>query len=264
MCLHDPPSREAALMRAVRAVLKRSRVFNHNLVNRDEWIALQAAALPRGSRVLDVGAGSCPYKALFRHCDYRTQDFAQLPGNQLRDGSYGHIDYVCDITAIPVEAASFDAILCAEVLEHVPEPLKAIAEFARILRPGGRLILTAPLGSGVHQEPYHYYGGYTEFWYRHFLPQLGFHDIRVAPNDGSLMSFAQESVRFVRTTRPGRLGMPLFAEIAWVPLWVVSALWLGLVVPLTCRLLDRFDRERRFTVGYHVLATRGPAAASRT
>jgi ubiquinone/menaquinone biosynthesis C-methylase UbiE len=250
---------KVSLMGALRAALKKSRVFNHNLVNRDNWIAVQAAALPHGSRVLDVGAGSCPYRSLFQHCEYRTQDFTQLRSDQLRDGSYGRIDYVCDITAIPVEAASFDAILCAEVLEHLPDPLKAVAEFARVLRPGGRMILTAPLGSGVHQEPYHYYGGFTEFWYQKFLPELGFEQVSVTANDGSFMTFAQESVRFVRATLPGRLGMSLPAEIVWAPVWLIGALWLGVVIPLACRVLDRFDRERRFTVGYHVLARRGPA-----
>jgi len=236
--------------------LKKSHVFNHNLVNRDAWIRSQAASLPPGARVLDVGAGSCPYRTFFAHCEYKSQDFAQLAGDQLRDGGYGRIDYVSDITAIPVESGSFDAILCAEVLEHVPEPLAAIREFARILKPGGHLLLTAPLGSGVHQEPYHYYGGYTEFWYRRFLPAAGFRDVTVAANDGSFMFFAQESIRFVRTTRPGRLEAPLLATLAWAPLWLVAAPVLGLAVPLACRALDRFDRERRFTVGYHVTATR--------
>jgi len=236
--------------------LKQSRVFNHNLVNRDAWIRRQAASLPRGSRILDVGAGSCPYRPFFAHCEYRSQDFAQLAGDQLRDGGYGQIDYVSDIAAIPVESGSFDAILCAEVLEHVPEPLAAVREFARILKPGGRLMLTAPLGSGVHQEPYHYYGGYTEFWYRKFLPAAGFRDVTVEPNDGSFMFFAQEAIRFVRTTRPDRLGAPLLASLVWAPFWLLAAPVLGLAVPLACRALDGLDRERRFTVGYHVTATR--------
>jgi SAM-dependent methyltransferase len=239
--------------------LKASRVFNHNLVNRDAWIRRQAERLPAGARVLDVGAGSCPYRPFFAHCEYKSQDFAQLPGDQLRDGGYGRIDYVSDIAAIPVAPASFDALLCAEVLEHVPEPLAAIREFARILKPGGKLILTAPLGSGVHQEPHHFYGGYTEFWYRKFLPEAGFRDVAVEPNDGSLMFFAQESIRFVRGTRPGRLDMPLPVTVLWAPLWLLVAPVLGLLVPLVCRALDRFDRERRFTVGYHVTATRDAA-----
>jgi SAM-dependent methyltransferase len=236
--------------------LKASRVFNHNLVNRDAWIRRQAEALPAGSRVLDVGAGSCPYRPLFAHCEYRSQDFAQLAGEQLRDGGYGRIDYVSDVTAIPVETGSFDAILCAEVLEHVPDPLAAIREFARILKPGGKLILTAPLGSGVHQEPYHFYGGYTEFWYQRFLPGAGFREVSVQSNDGSFMFFAQESMRFVRATRPGRLDMPLLRTVLWAPVWLVLAPILGVAVPLAARALDRFDHERRFTVGYHVTATR--------
>jgi len=109
--------------------------------------------------VLDVGAGSCPYRGLFAHCEYRAQDLAPLRGDQLRHGAYGQLDYVSDLAAIPVPDGSFGAVLCTEVLEHHPEPITVVKELARILEPGGKLILTAPLGSGIHQEPYHYYGG---------------------------------------------------------------------------------------------------------
>jgi ubiquinone/menaquinone biosynthesis C-methylase UbiE len=91
---------------------------------------------------------------------------------------------VSDIVSIPVEDASFDAILCTEVLEHVPEPIRAIKEFARILKPGGTLFLTAPLGSGIHQDPYHFYGGYTPYWYRKFLTQNNFEGLKIEANGG--------------------------------------------------------------------------------
>jgi len=48
--------------------------------------------------------------------------------------------------------------------------------------------------------------------------------------------------------------MPLPLELLWLPLWTLLAPLLALVIPLACRYLDRFDREQRFTVGYHVTA----------
>lgn len=240
----------------LRSWLKASPLFAFNLVNRDRWVAEQAASLAPGTRVLDMGAGSCPYRPLFAHCRYETQDFAGLGDTQLRHGGYGEIDYRCDIADVPVADAQFDAILCTEVLEHVADPAKVLREMARLLKPGGRLMLTAPLGSGIHQEPYHYYGGYTPYWYREFLGAAGFGNISVVANAGSFKFFAQEAIRFAQTTRPFRLGMPLPLELLWLPCWVLLAPLLALAVPLACHVLDRYDREQRFTVGYHVTAIR--------
>lgn len=237
-------------------LLKSSRLFAFNSVNRDEWIRRQAQTVPAGSRVLDVGAGSCPYRGWFSHCVYKTQDFAQLSPEQLRHGNYGEIDYVCDAGHIPVPDATFDVVLCTEMLEHVPEPLVVIAEFARILRPGGRIILTAPLGSGIHQEPYHYYGGYTPYWYEKFLSEKGFSKIEIEANAGFFRFYGQESLRFLQLSRPFRLGMPVPVELLWAPVWTLLLPFLGLFIPLVCAGLDRFDAEKRFTVGYHVTAER--------
>ncbi|MEK7436290.1 MAG: class I SAM-dependent methyltransferase [Pseudomonadota bacterium] len=234
--------------------LKTSPLFAFNLANRDRWVGEQAARLPAGARVLDMGAGSCPYRPLFAHCRYQTQDFAGLDNEQLRHGGYGLIDYRCDIAKVPVGDAAFDAILCTEVLEHVAEPIKAVQEMARILRPGGRLLLTAPLGSGIHQEPHHYYGGYTPYWYREFLGAAGFAEIEIEANAGSFKFFAQEAIRFVQTSRPFKLGVPWPMELLWLPLWLMLAPVLALAIPLVCSYLDRFDRDQRFTVGYHVTA----------
>lgn len=204
--------------------------------------------------MLDVGAGSCPYREFFSHCVYKTQDFTQLEPDQLRHGNYGKIDYVCDASHIPVPDDSFDVVLCTEMLEHVPEPVEVIAEFARILKPGGKIILTAPLGSGIHQEPYHYYGGYTPYWYEKFFSEKGFSRIVIEANAGFFKFYCQESLRFLQLSRPFRLGMPVPIELLWAPVWVLLAPFLGLFVPLVCAYLDRFDTEKRFTVGYHVTA----------
>ena len=241
------------MIKKLRSILGRSPVYSFNLVNRDSWVAQQAEALPAGSLILDVGAGSCPYRELFHHCEYRAQDFSGLQPAQLRHGSYGRIDYVCDATAIPVEDRSFDAVLCTEMLEHVPDPHAVLRELSRILKPGGRLLLTAPLGSGIHQEPHHYYGGYTPYWYSHFLAKLDFERIDIQANGGSLKFFGQESLRFLSLSRPFR-SINLVTSMLWLPIWLLLLPILGGVIPLVAYWLDRFDREQRFTVGYHVTA----------
>lgn len=242
--------------------LKASPLFNFNQVLRDRWVYAQAASVPAGSRVLDVGAGSAPYRKFFSHCRYFAQDFAQLDPAQLLHGAYTQVDHVSDAASIPVENGSFDVVICTEVLEHVPEPIKVIQEISRILRPGGRLILTAPLGSGIHQEPFHFYGGYTPYWYERFLAQAGFEEIRVEANAGSFRAYAQESLRFVLASRPTAIPMPFLARILWAPIWLLLLPLLAGVIPVSCMLLDRFDSERRFTVGYHVTAIRSPVSGA--
>jgi SAM-dependent methyltransferase len=241
------------------ARLRESRLLNFNQVERDRWVRAQAARIPAGSRVLDVGAGSAPYRQDFAHCEYRTHDFGKLEAGQLLNSGYSRIDYVSDIAALPVRDASFDVVLCTEVLEHVPAPVDAVGELARILRPGGHLILTAPLGSGIHQEPFHFYGGYTPFWYQRFLTDAGFRDIAIESNCGSFRFFAQEALRFVRTSGPFRLAMPIWLHIVWLPLWLLLVPILAGLVPVLCAVLDRYDGEKRFTVGYHVTAVRAGA-----
>jgi hypothetical protein len=56
--------------------------------------------------------------------------------------------------------------------------------------------------------------------------------------------------------------MPLVWKLLWAPIWLLLLPVLVLVIPVAGALLDGFDRDRRFTVGYHVTATRagaGPA-----
>jgi ubiquinone/menaquinone biosynthesis C-methylase UbiE len=105
------------------------------------------------------------------------------------------IDLVSDITTIPSPDASFDAILCSEVLEHVPEPTLALDEFTRLLKPGGVMILTAPFGSNVHMAPYHYCSGFTKYWYEHHLAQRGFRIETLTANGDWYALLLQEITR---------------------------------------------------------------------
>lgn len=230
----------------------RERILEFNRRNRDNWVAAQAVSIPPGKSVIDVGAGTGRYRDCFRHCKYFAHDFAQEPSTI---GSYTALDYVSDILEIPVPDESFDVVLCAEVLEHVPEPIRAVREMARILRPGGKLLLTAPLGSWLHQEPFHFYGGYTPHWYRKFLPESGFETPVVTRNGGFFSFFGQEARRFSALIDPRRTPR----DRRWPAttlLWILTLPWFRLLLPAAGSGLDCLIPDAGATVGYHVIASK--------
>lgn len=155
---------------------------------RDQWVKAHAEKLPSGSKVLDAGVGASKYRPFFSHCDYKTQDFCQYQGPLVK--YLQPVDYVCDIRAIPLPDSSLDAIVCTEVFEHLPDPMAALKEFSRLLRDGGKVLITAPQLSGLHMEPYHFYSGFTVFWYKHWLAEYQFDILEVTPQGGQSRAVA--------------------------------------------------------------------------
>lgn len=168
---------------------------------RNDWVVEMLNALPKGLRLLDAGAGEQQYRPYCEHLDYVSQDFAQYDGtgdeSGLHVGSWDNsgLDIVCDITAIPEPDASFDVVLCTEVFEHLPDPLAAIREFSRLLRPGGQLIVTAPFCSMTHFSPYHFSTGFNRYFYETHLPACGMSIVELTPNGNYFEYLAQEILR---------------------------------------------------------------------
>jgi ubiquinone/menaquinone biosynthesis C-methylase UbiE len=175
-----------------------NKVGTYNESTRVEWIKQTLKKVPADSRLLDAGAGEQQFRKLCSHLKYVAQDFAKYDGKGdgvgLQTGGWDQtsLDIISDITSIPEPAHSFDAVMCTEVFEHIPQPIEAIREFSRLLKPGGHLIITAPFSSFTHFAPYHFYTGFNRYFYEYHLPAYGFNIIDLQSNGNFFEFVAQE------------------------------------------------------------------------
>jgi SAM-dependent methyltransferase len=116
-----------------------------------EWLHGQAEALRAGPpvRLLDVGCGLKPYYPFFRDVtsEYVGLDVVENPLAEL----------LGPVEAIPAEDASFDVVLCTQVLEHCDDPAQAVRELRRVTRPGGRVLASTHGVQVYHPSP-------TDYW----------------------------------------------------------------------------------------------------
>lgn len=193
--------------RVAKSLLRADAVGRGNLRTREAWLREALGSIPSGSRILDAGAGELKYKSFCQHLDYVSQDFGQYDGvgNSVgfQTGTWDNsrLDIVSDILNIPVPAHSFDAIMCIEVFEHIPQPIDAIGEFSRILRPGGTLVLTAPVCSLTHFAPYYFYNGFSRYFYEAALGKHSFRVVEISSNGNYFEYIAQELRRLPEVSK---------------------------------------------------------------
>jgi SAM-dependent methyltransferase len=96
-----------------------------------------------------------------------------------------HLDIECDLTQrLPLGDCSFDTIILSDVLEHIPEPALLWGEMARILSPGGRVLMNTPYFYPLHEIPYDYYR-YSCYALRRFAENQGFEVLQLKAIGGS-------------------------------------------------------------------------------
>ena len=179
-------------------------------------------------KLLDAGAGSLNLRV------WLESNCSQYISLDISD-ERGEVDTVGDIQNMPqVSSDQFDTVFSSQVLEHVPEPWKAIGEFHRVLRQGGTVIISVPHISGLHEEPHDYYR-YTPYSLRFLLQHYGF-EIKEELRLGGLLSFLFHPISFVLVLS----FWPVFM-IRWVIWWINTMIFVHPILWLE-RLL-KLDRK---------------------
>ena len=119
-------------------------------------------------RLLDIGCGRKPYRNLFRVDEYLGLEI-DSPENRANKSA----DFFYNGELFPFENEIFDGAICNQVLEHVFTPDRFLGEIHRVLKPGGKLLLTVPFVWDEHEQP-HDYARYTSFGLRSLLEKNGF------------------------------------------------------------------------------------------
>lgn len=138
---------------------------------------LEKSATRAHGALLDIGCGNKPYEKMF------AGKITSYTGCDVVQSSEQRVDIICPATAIPVPDASFDTVVCTQVIEHVADHRALLAEAHRVLRPDGVLILSGPMYWHLHEEPHDFFR-FTEYGLRWLLEQAGFEKIEITPNGG--------------------------------------------------------------------------------
>jgi len=189
--------------------------------------------------LIDLGCGTMPYRQLIESRVLRYDSLDPRP--QVPDITY-QVD-VQDMAIVPSQ--HYDAAVCFEVLEHIPDPFKALTEIQRILKPSGVLVVSVPHLSRLHEEPHDYFR-YTHYGLRAMFEQAGFDVIQIERR-GGLLSFLshQLSIALLGLT----WSVPLLRQIVYL----INA-WL--IVRPAFFLDSLIDRGGKFALGYTCVARR--------
>lgn len=195
-------------------------------------------------KAFDLGAGSGIYR---RWCLERADSYVAVDWPGSMHG--GAVDISADLNGdLPIGEAVADSLICFSVLEHLHEPERMLAEAARILRPGGYLLLQVPWQWWIHEEPYDYFR-YTPFALKRMLGKAGFEVPNIEAQGGLFTTLGLKLNYFsLRLVKGPEWLRKAIRALLWLP-WQLSQ--------LAALVLDRFDWHPELeTHAYFVVARR--------
>jgi len=124
-------------------------------------------------KTLDVGCGAKQYENMFK----KTSDYVGIEIETELQKKRNIADYFYDGKKIPFDNESFDSILTFQVFEHIFEPKEFLSEIARVLKPGGHILITVPFIWDEHEKPYDF-GRYSSFGIKYLFETNNFQVIK--------------------------------------------------------------------------------------
>lgn len=173
--------------------------INHNFLIRRQIrkAILNNSNLLSGS-MIDFGCGTKPYKEFFSFCnEYIGVDY-KIEG---REEKQKKVDVFYDGKTIPFENNRFDSLLSTEVLEHVFNLDELLLEFNRVLKVGGKAIITTPFMWEEHEMPYDY-ARYTTPALKHLYLKNGFEIINNYKTGNHIEVIYQFKINYIKNILP--------------------------------------------------------------
>ena len=163
---------------------------------------------------LDVGCGSMPYKQFFNQC----QSYVGLEyESDIAKKSFSP-DFFYDGVTFPFESDSFDSLVSFEVMEHVDDIEVFFSEIVRVLKPGGKIIVSVPFCWVEHEKP-NDYRRFTKIGLEKYLEKKGFEIEYSRKTTGALYTTLVNFVIILRSKL--RNIFSYFADILLLPLTLV-------------------------------------------
>ena len=140
------------LRQRMREFYETSETYKELLSAHDEtylrhYVELVIRYAPSGSRILDLGCGNGISSRLLNQADFDVvgTDISALFLEEAQEWENPKLRYqVCDVLELPFENNSFDMICSNELIEHLPDVETALTEMIRVVRKGGKVVLSGP------------------------------------------------------------------------------------------------------------------------